>query len=229
MRESWPAGFYGDCAAVKAKTWTAIEAPPAALEKMEGFSGGFQWGPETLCASRSGGAGRLFLRPQGSSDTIPIEPNQYTDGKYSLRVISPVYEVWSEEDCDVAIVIVMTKWTPYLSNNNAAAVEYLAAHKAARKRAGIDDYPYFGCAACGTPTLQRCSCCKSAHYCSRECQKSAWLVHKLECGAAWSAEESDQQASRFTYDIPFAMFPEPGGPHGSLNLSKREERGGEAA
>lgn len=29
--------------------------------------------------------------------------------------------------------------------------------------------------------LQRCSKCKFARYCNRECQKSAWKDHKIEC------------------------------------------------
>ncbi len=29
--------------------------------------------------------------------------------------------------------------------------------------------------------LQRCSNCKFARYCNRECQKSAWKDHKIEC------------------------------------------------
>ena len=37
----------------------------------------------------------------------------------------------------------------------------------------------------GQPTTQllRCSSCKFARYCSRECQKKAWPMHKKECMA----------------------------------------------
>jgi hypothetical protein len=37
----------------------------------------------------------------------------------------------------------------------------------------------------GQPTTQllRCSSCKFARYCSRECQKKAWSMHKKECMA----------------------------------------------
>ena len=37
----------------------------------------------------------------------------------------------------------------------------------------------------GQPTSQllRCSSCKFARYCSRECQKKAWPTHKKECMA----------------------------------------------
>ena len=35
----------------------------------------------------------------------------------------------------------------------------------------------------GMTTLLRCSSCKFARYCSRECQKKAWPSHKKECMA----------------------------------------------
>ena len=35
----------------------------------------------------------------------------------------------------------------------------------------------------GMTTLLRCSSCKFARYCSRECQKKAWPQHKKECMA----------------------------------------------
>ena len=30
--------------------------------------------------------------------------------------------------------------------------------------------------------LKRCAKCQSEHYCSRECQKADWKVHKMVCG-----------------------------------------------
>jgi hypothetical protein len=36
-------------------------------------------------------------------------------------------------------------------------------------------------AAKGTPSPQRCARCKSAYYCSRNCQKLAWKSHKSTC------------------------------------------------
>ncbi|KAF1953232.1 hypothetical protein CC80DRAFT_494852 [Byssothecium circinans] len=42
------------------------------------------------------------------------------------------------------------------------------------------------CSTCGQlpasgSSLQRCSRCKSAYYCSKACQKAAWKLHKLDC------------------------------------------------
>jgi SET and MYND domain-containing protein len=39
------------------------------------------------------------------------------------------------------------------------------------------------CGYCGTNTesLTRCAACKSIHYCSKECQRSDWPVHKPKC------------------------------------------------
>ncbi|PVU89060.1 hypothetical protein BB559_005262 [Furculomyces boomerangus] len=31
-------------------------------------------------------------------------------------------------------------------------------------------------------SLKRCSSCKMLYYCSKECQKNDWVIHKLECG-----------------------------------------------
>jgi len=45
------------------------------------------------------------------------------------------------------------------------------------------------CSSCGKASgaLKRCSRCKSAAYCSVECQKRAWRQHKLVCAAAGSS------------------------------------------
>jgi MYND finger len=38
------------------------------------------------------------------------------------------------------------------------------------------------CTGCGTPHgLKKCSGCHTARYCSRNCQKSDWKIHKKEC------------------------------------------------
>jgi zinc finger MYND domain-containing protein 10 len=37
------------------------------------------------------------------------------------------------------------------------------------------------CADCGKPAEQRCSACKNAWYCSRECQLKQWKAHKPLC------------------------------------------------
>jgi hypothetical protein len=37
------------------------------------------------------------------------------------------------------------------------------------------------CFACNRPGTQRCSACQNARYCSSECQKKDWVLHKLLC------------------------------------------------
>ncbi|CAM9892817.1 unnamed protein product [Sphacelaria rigidula] len=38
-----------------------------------------------------------------------------------------------------------------------------------------------GAPGCSEPANQRCSRCKSVHYCTRECQRAAWIDHKDMC------------------------------------------------
>ena len=48
----------------------------------------------------------------------------------------------------------------------------------------LDDQPrpfVATCAVCGKPSTQRCARCKSVHYCSKACQRTAWPKHKLTC------------------------------------------------
>ncbi len=40
------------------------------------------------------------------------------------------------------------------------------------------------CGMCSKPARQICGSCHSVHYCSRECQRSHWAVHKLACKKA---------------------------------------------
>lgn len=37
------------------------------------------------------------------------------------------------------------------------------------------------CLQCGKLTNKKCSICKCAYYCSKECQKNNWILHKEEC------------------------------------------------
>jgi hypothetical protein len=37
------------------------------------------------------------------------------------------------------------------------------------------------CSACKQPASQRCSACSNARYCSTECQKKDWKMHKMLC------------------------------------------------
>lgn len=39
------------------------------------------------------------------------------------------------------------------------------------------------CLACAAKNAHlRCSKCKSVHFCSKQCQKKAWQIHKKHCG-----------------------------------------------
>ncbi|KAE8441731.1 hypothetical protein EG329_004517 [Mollisiaceae sp. DMI_Dod_QoI] len=37
------------------------------------------------------------------------------------------------------------------------------------------------CCICSKATENKCAVCKSAHYCSADCQKKDWPLHKLLC------------------------------------------------
>ena len=39
-----------------------------------------------------------------------------------------------------------------------------------------------GCSQCGAPAHKRCSQCSFTRYCSGECQRAHWPLHKSECG-----------------------------------------------
>ncbi|KAI9024675.1 hypothetical protein DFJ74DRAFT_705418 [Hyaloraphidium curvatum] len=47
--------------------------------------------------------------------------------------------------------------------------------------------PLYGCASCGKMSakeggeMKRCSRCRAAHYCSKECQTAHWPQHKTVC------------------------------------------------
>ncbi|KAH8045776.1 hypothetical protein JL722_14050 [Aureococcus anophagefferens] len=43
------------------------------------------------------------------------------------------------------------------------------------------------CAACGARAKFSCGSCKAARYCSRECQKDHWGLHKDDCAPAAAA------------------------------------------
>eukprot|EP01025_Chloroclados_australasicus_P055697 TRINITY_DN680_c0_g1_i1.p1 TRINITY_DN680_c0_g1~~TRINITY_DN680_c0_g1_i1.p1 ORF type:complete len:374 (-),score=37.38 TRINITY_DN680_c0_g1_i1:1601-2722(-) len=46
------------------------------------------------------------------------------------------------------------------------------------------------CASCKQPASKTCSRCLSAHYCSKECQKTHWKTHKEVCGKATQKTEN---------------------------------------
>ena len=51
------------------------------------------------------------------------------------------------------------------------------------------------CSVCAQATDQRCSQCKSVHFCSRDCQKLAWREHKAECKLRAAKEKQQQQGA----------------------------------
>ena len=46
-----------------------------------------------------------------------------------------------------------------------------------------EDGDQFICAKCGAAANQRCTGCHSTFYCTRECQKLHWKLHKSQCCA----------------------------------------------
>jgi len=76
---------------------------------------------------------------------------------------------------------------------------------AAAEPAGAPKQPEEGvrqCWGCGVKpgpgqSLQKCSGCRKAMYCSRPCQEAAWKAHKADC-RAWQAERAAAKGSSKT-------------------------------
>lgn len=51
------------------------------------------------------------------------------------------------------------------------------------------------CGSSGHERLRTCSSCKKIYYCSRECQRSDWARHKVECNALKVAGNTTNQSS----------------------------------
>jgi len=58
------------------------------------------------------------------------------------------------------------------------------------------------CSECGKPATQRCSKCKQAWYCSRDCQLRHWKAHKAVCALfkAHKDENSAKEANKTAHE-----------------------------
>ncbi|KAF1329705.1 Ankyrin repeat-containing protein yar1, partial [Globisporangium splendens] len=69
-----------------------------------------------------------------------------------------------------------------------------------------DEEKAAGCAHCGIAQrftadnpegkLMKCGACRAVEYCSRECQKKAWITHKVQCKELRASAEASKQTSR---------------------------------
>jgi pre-rRNA-processing protein TSR4 len=88
----------------------------------------------------------------------------------------------------------------YPFNPDAVASEFTSSKIEALKSRHL-------CELCGCRAPHICSNCKSAHYCSREHQKSHWRLHKLTCGKSDSELPTAQSSASLLKDVPL-LFPE---------------------
>ncbi|KAF2680857.1 hypothetical protein K458DRAFT_421183 [Lentithecium fluviatile CBS 122367] len=68
------------------------------------------------------------------------------------------------------------------------------------------------CYTCAQPpapslSLLRCSRCKNAYYCSKNCQKAAWKQHKYDCERAGTASNSSPYSELHTPDVSTPASP----------------------
>lgn len=54
------------------------------------------------------------------------------------------------------------------------------------------------CFSCKKPAFDRCKGCSSVYYCSRECQSSHWMYHKLRCKPAAQNKDVDSNVLKNT-------------------------------
>ena len=52
------------------------------------------------------------------------------------------------------------------------------------------------CGECGEPATQRCTACKNAWYCSRDCQLRQWKKHKAICKLITMNKEETQEEEK---------------------------------
>ena len=63
------------------------------------------------------------------------------------------------------------------------------------------------CARCGGPAASACGRCKSAYYCSRNCQKLDWSRHKVACEVSRKSQKAGRTADARI--VPEAAMPAP--------------------
>lgn len=51
------------------------------------------------------------------------------------------------------------------------------------------------CGLCGAPAFDRCSACQEQRYCSQDCQRTHWKVHKIECKAKQAEQKEQKKAA----------------------------------
>uniref|UniRef100_K3WA79 MYND-type domain-containing protein n=1 Tax=Globisporangium ultimum (strain ATCC 200006 / CBS 805.95 / DAOM BR144) TaxID=431595 RepID=K3WA79_GLOUD len=86
------------------------------------------------------------------------------------------------------------------------ALNKQATTSSSRTSEPADEEKAAGCAHCGIAQrftadnpegkLMKCGGCRSAEYCSRECQKKAWKTHKVQCKELRTSAEANKQTNR---------------------------------
>lgn len=90
-----------------------------------------------------------------------------------------------EPDDDVVVYVELDAGAtpPRVAAARLVVLPVSIAPDAAEARAAAHAAPR-ACLVCATPTTSRCTACKLARYCSRECQRANWRVHRTLCANA---------------------------------------------
>lgn len=54
--------------------------------------------------------------------------------------------------------------------------------------------------------LLKCSSCRVVHYCSKKCQKSDWVVHKMYCNSCKEGSKEDKKKHRELYNTVLEYY-----------------------